>query len=179
MSAKHKGLADLFHATLKQHREGRRQAAKGFGKMAKAATSPELRSALQERDDTLHEQADALDPVFAAINRKPHGDDCEVTDAQITAMKALIDAFEDSPALDNGLAALAASLESHAVVRLATLRAWAGRLGHGEAMTTLERLHAEARRAADAFAQVVAEVPDTTPDDAELTLKQAALLGLR
>ena len=187
MSSKKKGLADLLHAGLKQQREGRRHAGKLYGRMAKLAPDPAQRDALEERHGALHSDADPIDTVFDALDKKPHDESCDVTEGHAAALKRLIDRFEGSPVFDAGLVVAAQSLERYAAGHLSGLRLWAGQLGLVDALPALDRMRADAVRAGEGFGALANRVaadgataePSRVGGAGLLTPKQAALIGLR
>lgn len=178
MGSKHRTLQELFQHQLKDLYDAERHLGKAFGKMAKAAGAAPLRTAFEARHDGTDERLARLDHVFEAIGKKEHGLPCEAMHGLIAEVKALLEEFEDSPALDAGLIASAQAMDHYAVARYAALRLWAGQLGLAAAVSPLQAGLAAATSSLGGWAAMTSPLPIGGSGAAPLTLKEAALLGL-
>ena len=69
MTAKDKGLNDLFLDTLKDIYFAEKQILKALPKMAKAATSDKLRAAFEKHYGETEGQVERLDKIFEMIDK--------------------------------------------------------------------------------------------------------------
>jgi len=76
-------LEDLFVEELKDLFDAENQLTRALPKMAKAATAPELKEAIEEHLEVTKQQVERLTQVFAEIGKPAKGKRCE-------AMKGLI-----------------------------------------------------------------------------------------
>jgi ferritin-like metal-binding protein YciE len=139
MASTPKTLDDLFLDTLKDIYYAEKQILKALPKMAKAATSPELKQAFEKHRDETETHVDRLGDVFEIIGKAPRGKTCDAILGIIEEGKSIIEEFEGSPALDAGLLASAQAVEHYEISRYGTLKAWAQQLGHGNAVKLLDQ----------------------------------------
>ena len=64
---------------------------------------------------------------------------CDAIEGIIDEGKEVMHDYKGSPALDAGLLAAAQAVEDYEISRYGTLKAWAGKLGHKQAVTLLEQ----------------------------------------
>jgi ferritin-like metal-binding protein YciE len=138
-----KQLDDLFLDTLKDIYYAERQILKALPKMAKAATSEELRAGFEQHRQETEVQVERLERVFEILGKSPRGKTCDAILGILDEGKEIMEEYKGTQALDAGLAAAAQAVEHYEIARYGTLRAWAQQLGHKEA--------------ADIFAQTLAE----------------------
>lgn len=138
-----KQLDDLFLDTLKDIYYAERQILKTLPKMAKAATSPELKAGFEQHHAETEVHVERLEQVFEMIGKPARGKTCDAILGIIDEGKSIMEEFKGTQALDAGLAAAAQAVEHYEIARYGTLRAWAKQLGYAEA--------------ADLFSQTLAE----------------------
>ena len=166
MGSKSRSLTDLFMHTLKDVHYAERHGAKILGKLAKAATSDDLRQAFeQHRDETLN-HSERLEQVFDLLGKKVQSEPCEAIQGIIEETKEVIDDFEDSDALDAGLIAGAQAMEHYEIARYASLKIWASQLGLNQVATLLEETLAEEKKADDRLATLASRLEQPASDSA-------------
>jgi ferritin-like metal-binding protein YciE len=138
-----KQLDDLFLDTLKDIYYAERQILKALPKMAKAATSPELKAGFEQHHTETEGHVERLERVFELLGKTPRGKTCDAILGILDEGKSIMDEFKGTQALDAGLAAAAQAVEHYEIARYGTLRSWAKQLGMTEA--------------ADLFGQTLAE----------------------
>ncbi len=143
MATTPKPLDELFHDMLKDVYYAEKQILKALPKMAKAAKSPELKSAFDAHREETKEQVERLSQVFEIIGKAPRAKTCDAILGILKEGEAVIEDYEDSPALDAGLVASAQAVEHYEMARYGTLKAWATQLGHKDAVTLLDATLAE------------------------------------
>ena len=132
-------LEDLFTETLKDIFFAEKQILRALPKMAKEATSPELKEAFEKHRDETEDQVERLNQVFEAMGRPARGKTCEAIIGIIDEAKEFMEEFKGEDALDAALAASAQSVEHYEIARYGTLKAWARQLGMEDAAKLLDR----------------------------------------
>jgi ferritin-like metal-binding protein YciE len=127
--AKQKTLHDLFHDTLKDIFFAEKKILVALPKMAKAASSDELRAAFEKHEAETQEQVKRLEQVFAELGEKPHGKTCPAILGLVEEGQEVMKEFKGAPALDAGLLSAAQAVEHYEMSRYGTLRTWAEELG--------------------------------------------------
>jgi len=133
-----KTLDDLFLDTLKDIYYAERQIVKTLPKMAKAATSPELKAGFEQHQQETEVQIERLQQIFELLGKPARGKTCDAILGIIEEGKSIIEEYEGSSALDAGLVAAGQAVEHYEIARYGTLKAWATQLGMDEAMTLLD-----------------------------------------
>ena len=141
--AKEKKLEDLFHDTLKDIYYAERKILKALPKMARAATSPDLKAAFEKHKEQTEGHVERLQQVFELMDKRPQGKTCEAIEGIIAEGEEIMEEFKGSPALDAGLISSAQAVEHYEIARYGTLIAWAGQLGLNEAISLLKANLAE------------------------------------
>ena len=147
-------LNDLFVDTLKDIYYAEKQIYKSLPKMAKAASSDQLRAAFEKHHDETEGQIERLEKVFELIGKAARGKKCDAIEGILDEGKEIIDEYEDTPALDAGLLAAAQAVEHYEIARYGTLRTWAEKLGHKDAVKLLDATLAEEKKTDDALSKL-------------------------
>jgi ferritin-like metal-binding protein YciE len=136
-------LADLFEDTLKDIYYAEKHITKALPKMAKKASSADLKAAFQKHLGETEEQIERLDQVFELLGKPAKAKKCPAIDGILEEGAELLEEHEPGPALDAAMAAAAQAVEHYEIARYGTLVAWATELGHLDAAallaTTLEQ----------------------------------------
>ena len=132
-------LEDLFTETLKDIYFAEKQILRALPKMAKEATSPELKEAFETHRDETENQVERLNQIFESMGRPARGKTCEAIIGIIDEAKEVMDEFKGEDALDAGLAASAQTVEHYEIARYGTLKTWARQLGMDDAANLLDQ----------------------------------------
>lgn len=154
MATQPKTLDDLFLDTLKDIYYAEKQILKTLPKMAKAASSPELKKAFVTHRDETETHVERLSEVFDVIGKAPRGKTCDAILGIIEEGKSIMEEFEGSPALDAGLVAAAQAVEHYEMARYGTLKAWAQQLGHKDAVKLLDQTLSEEKKTDQLLSQL-------------------------
>ena len=138
MAKKPKKLEDLFHETLKDIYFAENKILKTLPKMAKAAQSPDLKSAFTQHERETRGQVKRLDRVFKIIGKPARGKTCVAINGITEEGSEVMKDFKGMPALDAGLLAAAQAVEHYEISRYGTLSTWAEELGYDEAVKLLK-----------------------------------------
>jgi len=147
MAGKAHDLDDLFVDLLKDLYSAEKQLVKALPKMAKAATSPNLKRGFQEHLNQTERQVQRIERIFEERqNGAPGGKKCVGMEGLIEEGAEVIKEGGSPEALDAGLIAAAQKVEHYEIASYGTARAWANKLGYNSAARLLEEtLEEEAR----------------------------------
>jgi ferritin-like metal-binding protein YciE len=132
-----KNLKDLFSETLKDIYFAEKQILRALPKMAKEASSPELKQAFETHRDQTEGHVERLNEVFELLGRPARGKTCEAILGIIDEAKEIMEDFKGAEALDAGLASSAQAVEHYEIARYGTLKTWAQELGLNDAAKLL------------------------------------------
>jgi ferritin-like metal-binding protein YciE len=127
-----KQLDDLFLDTLKDIYYAERQILKALPKMAKAATSPELKAGFEQHLVETEGQVERLQQVFDILGKPARGKTCDAILGILDEGKEIMEEYKGAIALDAGLVAAAQAVEHYEIARYGTLVTWAKQLGHND-----------------------------------------------
>jgi ferritin-like metal-binding protein YciE len=147
-----KNLNDLFLDTLKDIYFAEKQIYKNLPKMAKAATSDQLRAAFEKHHGETEVQIERLEQIFELLGKPARGKTCDAIQGILEEGKEIMDA--DTSALDAGLLAAAQAVEHYEISRYGTLKSWAGKLGMKDAVLLLDQTLAEEKKTDDALTKL-------------------------
>jgi ferritin-like metal-binding protein YciE len=149
-------LHDAFLDELRDTYDAEKQIIKALPKMAKAASSPELRSAFEMHLEETRGQVARLEEVFGALGEKVRGKHCDGMAGIIEEGKSAMEEDFDDSTMDAALIASAQRVEHYEMAAYGTLVAWAKVMGHNEALGLLEET-LEEEKATDAKLTQLAE----------------------
>jgi ferritin-like metal-binding protein YciE len=133
-----KTLHDLYVAELKDLYNAEVQLLRALPKMAKAAHSENLRTALQEHTAVTEQQRDRLEKIFESMDVTPRGKKCLAMEGLVEEGKEYLDADADGAVHDAALIAAAQRIEHYEIAGYGTVRTYAELLGYGEAAELLQ-----------------------------------------
>jgi ferritin-like metal-binding protein YciE len=149
-----KDLSELFVDTLKDIYYAEKQIYKSLPKMAKAANSDQLRAAFEKHHDETEGQIGRLEQIFELIGKPARGKKCDAIEGILDEGKEIMDEYADTPALDAGLLAAAQAVEHYEISRYGTLKTWAAKLGHQDAVKLFDETLAEEKKTDDALSKL-------------------------
>jgi ferritin-like metal-binding protein YciE len=149
-----KDLSDLFLDTLKDIYYAEKQIYKALPKMAKAASSDELRAAFEKHQGETEVQIERLEQIFESLGKAARGKKCDAIEGILDEGKEIMEEYADTTALDPGLLAAAQAVEHYEISRYGTLRTWAQTLGLKDAVKLLDQTLAEEKKTDDALSKL-------------------------
>jgi ferritin-like metal-binding protein YciE len=149
-------LHDAFLDELRDTYDAEKQLTKALPKMAKAATSPDLRAAFETHLEETRGHIDRLEQVFKSLDEKVRGKHCDGIAGIIDEGKSMMGEDFDEAAMDASLIAAAQRVEHYEMAAYGTLVAWARVMGHTEAASLLQET-LEEEEAADKKLSALAE----------------------
>src|SRR6476619_4934252 len=125
-------LRDLFIDELRDALHGERQLVKALPKMAKAATSPDLRDALESHLAETEEHVSRLEQAFELIDEPARPKVCKGLQGVIEEGSDAIKDAGKGAACDAVIVAGGQRAEHYEMAAYGTLLAWAKQLGHDD-----------------------------------------------
>jgi len=148
-------LNELFIDELKDIYWAEKHLTSALPKMAKAATSNELRSAIENHLRETENHVSRLEQVFEVIGEKAVAKKCEAMAGLIKEGEEIISETEKgSITRDAGIISAAQKVEHYEIATYGTLRSLAGVLGHDEAIELLQATLSEEKNADQTLTQV-------------------------
>lgn len=142
-----KTLNDLFLNELADMYDAERRIVKALPKMAKAATCPDLKKAIQAHLKETEGHVKKLERVFQAFDQKAKGQTCEATVGLLEEGDEIAAEFKGSPAINAALISAAQKVEHYEMASYGCLHEWAGLLGNAEAAGLLQEILDEEKAA--------------------------------
>jgi ferritin-like metal-binding protein YciE len=149
-------LHDAFIDELRDVYDAEKQLIKALKKMAKAASSPELRAAFESHLGETEGQVARLEEVFGTLDEKVRGKHCDGIAGIIEEGKNVMEEDLDEETLDACLIASGQRAEHYEIAAYGTLVAWARTMGHTDAADLLQQTLDE-EKAADEKLTALAE----------------------
>jgi ferritin-like metal-binding protein YciE len=150
-------LQELFLATLQDIYHGEKQILKALPKMAKNATTPELKQAFQHHLQQTEGQVKRLQRVFELMNKSARGRTCEAIEGLVEEGKEVMSDAEPGEVMDAGLIAAAQAVEHYEIARYGTLCAWAEELRMEEAAKLLDETLQEEKQTDELLNKIAME----------------------
>ena len=171
-------LHDAFLDELRDAYDAEKQLTKALPKLAKTASSPDLRTAFETHLEETRGQIDRLEQVFASLDEKVRGKHCDGIAGIIEEGKSVMEEDFDEATMDACLIAAGQRAEHYEMAAYGTLVAWALALGHSEAADLLQQTLDEEKAADEKLSSLAedginqeavdAAQPDETDDQLEL-----------
>ena len=131
-----KGLKELYIDELKDLYSAENQLVKALPKMAKAATSPDLRAGFEEHLEQTKGHVQRLETIFEQLGESPKGKKCKGMEGLIEEGSEAIEEYEGD-LLDPALIGAAQRVEHYEMAGYGTVSAFAEELGESEHVTLL------------------------------------------
>jgi ferritin-like metal-binding protein YciE len=165
-------LRDLMIDEIRDLYDAERQLVKALPKMAKGATSEELRTLIETHLGETEEQVARLEKAFEMLGEKPRGKRCEGMAGIIEEGSNLLEEDFDGAVLDAGIIAGAQRAEHYEITAYGSVMAWAKQLGEDDIAELLsetleEEKSADEKLSALAEGTINGEAAQSDTDDSE------------
>lgn len=134
-----KNLEDALVDELRDILHAEKQLTKALAKMAKKASSEELREAFEEHREVTLEQIERLEKAFDVLGKAPRAKKCEGMFGILEEGKEHLEEDAEPSVLDAVMIADAQKAEHYEIASYGTVIAWAEQLGHNEIVRLLEQ----------------------------------------
>jgi ferritin-like metal-binding protein YciE len=155
---KAESLRDLYIEQLQDLYSAENQLVKALPKMAKGATSEELREAINEHLEVTKNQASRLEEIFSNLGEDPKGKKCKGMEGLVEEGSEVLEEDMDDDVRDAGLIAAAQRVEHYEIAGYGTVRTYANLLGEDEAAATLEEILNEEKEADTRLSSLAEEI---------------------
>jgi ferritin-like metal-binding protein YciE len=125
-------MLELYISELQDMYNGEQQLIKALPKMAKSASSGPLGDAFNSHLAETKQQAERLEQIFEALERKPGGETCEAMKGLITEGEEIIKAGKNEAVRDAGLIVAAQKVEHYEIATYGCLVTFARLLGRDD-----------------------------------------------
>jgi ferritin-like metal-binding protein YciE len=138
-------LRELYVEELKDLYSAENQMVKALPKMAKAATSEDLRAGFEAHLEQTKEHVARLEKIFKALGESPKGKTCKGMQGLVAEGSEMIEEDPEPEMLDAGLISAAQRVEHYEIAGYGCVATYAELLGENEAAqilrTTLKEEH--------------------------------------
>lgn len=123
-------LRDLYNAET--------QLVKALPKMAKGASSAELKQAFEDHLEETEGHVERLEEIFEGLDENPKGKTCKAMKGLVEEGSEMLEEEGEESVLDAGIIAAAQKVEHYEIASYGTVRTWADLLGEKEAVKLLQ-----------------------------------------
>jgi len=130
-------LKEIYVEELKDLYSAENQLVKALPKMAKAATSEDLRAGFEEHLEQTKGHVQRLEDIFKTLGENPKGKTCKGMQGLVTEGSEMIEEEGEGEGLDVGLISAAQRVEHYEIAGYGSVAAYADLLGEEEAASLL------------------------------------------
>jgi ferritin-like metal-binding protein YciE len=131
-------LRKLYIEELRDVYNAENQLLKALPKMAKGASSDELKQAFEDHLEQTQGHVERLEEIFEALDEKATGKTCKAMKGLVEEGSEILKEDGEESVLDAGIIAAAQKVEHYEIATYGTLRTWANLLGETEAAELLQ-----------------------------------------
>lgn len=149
-------MHDLMINELQDLYSAETQLVKALPKMAKGATTPSLRKAIEDHLEQTQEHVSRLEQIFEILGASSRGKKCKGMEGLLIEGTEMLEEDGDEVVKDAGLIAAAQRVEHYEMAAYGSTLAFANLMGHAEIAELLEMTLNEEKQA-DALLSSIAE----------------------
>jgi ferritin-like metal-binding protein YciE len=131
-------LQDLYIDELRDLYNAENQLLKALPKMAKGASSSELKQAFEEHLEETKGHVERLEQIFDGLDENPKGKTCYAMKGLVEEGSEILDKDGEESVLDAGIIAAAQKVEHYEIASYGTVRTFADLLNQTEASKLLQ-----------------------------------------
>jgi ferritin-like metal-binding protein YciE len=135
----HQALKELYIDELKDIYNAENQLVKALPKIAKAATSGELRTGFEEHLEQTRGHVQRLEQIFKDLGEKPSGKKCKGMEGLVAEGQEMMEEDFEGDVMDAALISAAQRVEHYEIAAYGTVRTYAELLGEENAVQLLEQ----------------------------------------
>jgi ferritin-like metal-binding protein YciE len=132
-------LRKLYVEELRDLYNAENQLVKALPKMAKGASSDELKQAFENHLEQTEGHVERLENIFKNLNESPKGKTCHAMKGLVEEGSEILDQDGEESILDAGIIAAAQKVEHYEIASYGTVRTFAEILGENEAARLLQQ----------------------------------------
>ena len=168
-------LHDIYVEQLQDLYNAEQQLIKALPKMARAASSEELKAAFEDHLGQTRQHAQRIETIFEQMGEKAKGKKCKAMEGLVEEGGEVIKEDMDDGIKDAALIAAAQRVEHYEIAGYGCVRAYATKLGEDDAATLLAQTLQE-EKAADEALNDIEFYLSHEPDDPEALRLQSDIL---
>ena len=155
MRAGNTQLEKFFHDSLKDIYWAEKHLVKALGKMQKAATTGELKNAIEEHMGQTEGHVERLEQVFELLGKKPQAKKCEAMEGLTKEGESIVEETEEgSMTRDAGIILAAQKVEHYEIATYGTLRQLAVTMGQDQIAEILSQTLEEEKQTDEDLTQI-------------------------
>ena len=131
-------LQNLYVGELRDLYSAENQLLKALPKMAKGASSPELKDAFEQHLEQTKGHVERLEQLFQQIDESPKGKTCQAMKGLIEEGSEILKEDGEESVLDAGIIVAAQKVEHYEIASYGSVRTFANLLGQDEAAKLLQ-----------------------------------------
>jgi ferritin-like metal-binding protein YciE len=172
-------LRDLYVEQLKDLYNAEQQLIKALPKMAKAASSEELKAAFEDHLGKTRQHAQRIETIFKEMGEKVGGKKCKAMEGLVKEGGEVIEEDMTDEIKDAALIAAAQRVEHYEIAGYGCVHAYATRLSDDNAADLLARTLEEEKEADTSLNGIAEELNLEVPQERENTGKRTAKTASR
>lgn len=166
-----KGLREIYIDELKDLYNAENQLVKALPKMAKAASSDELRKGFEEHLEQTKGQVQRLEQIFQKLGESPKGKKCKGMEGLIEEGAEVMEDDFEGAVKDAALIGAAQRVEHYEIAGYGTVRSMAETLGEVDHVSLLQETLEEEKETDEKLTQVAEQI---NKEASQLTEEKAA-----
>jgi ferritin-like metal-binding protein YciE len=147
-------LKELYLEELRDAYDAEKQIVKALPKIAKAASSPDLRNALEEHLEQTKGHVQRLEQIFKELGEQPKAKKCDGLRGILEEGEKVVMQDGDRAVRDAGIIAGAQRVEHYEMAAYGSLKTWAWQLGDRRGAQLLEETLGEEKMADKKLTQI-------------------------
>jgi ferritin-like metal-binding protein YciE len=151
-------LKEIYVEELKDLYSAENQLVKALPKMAKAATSDDLRAGFEEHLEQTKGHVQRLEDIFKTLGENPKGKTCKGMQGLVTEGSEMIEEKDEGEGLDVGLISAAQRVEHYEIAGYGSVAAYADLLGEEEAASLLRMTLQEEKETDQKLTELAREI---------------------
>ena len=152
------GLKELYIDELKDLYNAENQLVKALPKMAKAASSQELRAGFEQHLEQTKGHVQRLEQIFEMLDESPKGKKCKGMEGLVEEGSEIMKEDFEGALLDAALIGAAQRVEHYEIAAYGTVRAFAEELGESEHASLLSETLEEEKETDDKLTELAKQV---------------------
>ena len=166
MPNKEQGLRELYINELKDLYSAENQLVKALPKLAKAASSDELRQGFEEHLEQTKEQVQRLEQIFEQLDESPKGKKCAGMEGLIKEGSEVMGEDFEEATMDAALIGAAQRVEHYEIAAYGTVCEFAQILGESEQESLLRETLQEEKETDEKLTELAKEINSQANDEA-------------
>ena len=161
------GLKDLYIDELKDLYNAENQLVKALPKMAKAASSAELKRGFEEHLEQTRGHVQRLEKIFQSLDESPKGKKCAGMEGLVKEGSEVMEEDFEGALMDAALIGAAQRVEHYEIAAYGTASEFAKLLGESEHATLLEETLQEEKETDEKLTELAKEINPQANEEAQ------------